>query len=164
MPAELRNREADNWRPLIAIADACGPEWGARAREAAIAFSRAHHDEDIVVTLLHHIRQIFNARAVDRIPSKMLVEDLCAMDDAECSEWRGLHGDQQPRKLTQAVLASLLRPFGIRPRTIWPAHRTTEAKGPRGYYCADFEAAWASYCDGGATPPQRREIRRLRGV
>jgi hypothetical protein len=26
MPAEQRGRRADNWRPLIAIADACG--WG----------------------------------------------------------------------------------------------------------------------------------------
>ena len=32
MPEELRNRAADNWRVLLAIADACSPEWGADAR------------------------------------------------------------------------------------------------------------------------------------
>jgi hypothetical protein len=33
MPEELRNRAADNWRPLLSIADACSPAWGKSARE-----------------------------------------------------------------------------------------------------------------------------------
>jgi hypothetical protein len=32
MPSELRGRLADNWRPLIAVADACSPAWGVLAR------------------------------------------------------------------------------------------------------------------------------------
>src|SRR5262249_58036601 len=35
MPAGLVNRTGDNWRPLLAIADAAGGEWPQRAREAA---------------------------------------------------------------------------------------------------------------------------------
>ena len=35
LPPDLRNRPADNWRPLMAIADDFGSEWGERAREAA---------------------------------------------------------------------------------------------------------------------------------
>ena len=30
LPKELRNRPADNWRPLISIADSFGPTWGAK--------------------------------------------------------------------------------------------------------------------------------------
>jgi hypothetical protein len=37
LPPQLRNRQADNWRPLIAIADSFGPEWGA-------AGARRSHD------------------------------------------------------------------------------------------------------------------------
>ena len=35
MPASLDGRAADNWRPLIAIADLAGSEWPARARRVA---------------------------------------------------------------------------------------------------------------------------------
>jgi hypothetical protein len=37
MPAQLRDRQADNWRPLFAIADAFGADWAMRAREAALS-------------------------------------------------------------------------------------------------------------------------------
>ena len=84
MPAPLRNRPADNWRPLIAIADAFGPDWATRAREAAVIFAAEHEDEDAVVVLLRDIRDIFR---------------LAGADDAMWSEWRGIHGDEQPRKL-----------------------------------------------------------------
>ena len=63
MPAQLRNRPADNWRPLIAIADAFGAAWAARAREAAIAFAGEHQDEDAAVVLLRdHSRHLRGAR------------------------------------------------------------------------------------------------------
>jgi hypothetical protein len=62
MPAELRNRAADNWRPLIAIADTFGPYWAAAAREAAVILTRGHHEEDPAVLLLRDIRAIFDAR------------------------------------------------------------------------------------------------------
>jgi hypothetical protein len=61
MPPKLRNRAADNWRPLIAIADACGADWGGRVREAAIALS-GDQEEEPGVTLLQDIREIFDAR------------------------------------------------------------------------------------------------------
>jgi hypothetical protein len=66
MPGDLHGRPANNWRPLIAIADACSPAWGVRAREAAIHFARGYHDEDIIILLLRDIRTVFDACGVDR--------------------------------------------------------------------------------------------------
>jgi hypothetical protein len=94
LPVGLRGRQADNWRPLIAVADSCGPAWGAEARAAAIEFARGYHDEDIPILLLRDIRDIFDGRGVDRMFSKSLVEALKQMDDAPWSEWRDLHGNQ----------------------------------------------------------------------
>ena len=71
---------------------------------------------------------------------------LNEMDDASWSEWRGVRDVQQPRPLSQGELALLLRPFRIRPRTIWP-RRATSAKG---YYRHQFKQAWRSYCGGEA--------------
>ena len=36
MPAGIGNRTADNWRPLIAIADVAGGDWPERARRIAV--------------------------------------------------------------------------------------------------------------------------------
>src|SRR5262245_13026386 len=89
MPAELRGRSPDNWRPLIAIADSCGKGWPDLARAAAINLSE-HQEEDAAVLLLRDIRTVFDAQRVDRLTSKVLVEHLADLDDAGWDEWRGL--------------------------------------------------------------------------
>ena len=151
MPEGLRGRAADNWRVLFSIADAYGEGWGERARSAALIMAQ---DEDILVTLLRHIREIFEAHRVDRIYSAVLVGALLDLEDAPWAEWRGVKDDQQSRKLTQATLAPLLKAFHIRPRSIWPAGRTADSKSRKGYYRADFEAAWRAYCPRDGTPAQ----------
>src|SRR5207302_2343969 len=92
MPKELRNRLADNWRPLISIADSLG--MGEAAREAAVAFAHAFQDADVRILLLIDIRAVFNACGLDRMSSKSLLDALHAMDDSDWNEFRGLHGDR----------------------------------------------------------------------
>src|SRR5262249_39558896 len=112
MPAGLRNRAADNWRVLFAIADSFGAEWGARARQAALALSRAQVDEDPSVIALSDIRDVFNRRKVDRMASSVLVDELCK---GTWGEWRGPKDDQTPHQPTQGGQAQVLRPLSIRP-------------------------------------------------
>jgi hypothetical protein len=147
---------------LFSIADAYGEGWGERARLAALIMARGYRDEDIVVTLLRHIREIFEAHPVDRIASAVLVGALLDLEDAPWAEWRGVKDDQQPRKLTQASLAALLKAFHIRARSIWPAGRTADSKSRKGYYRADFEAAWRAYCPRDGTPAQANVFKLLR--
>lgn len=161
LPERLIGRPANNWRPFISIADACSKAWGELAREAAVALSK-YQDEDFCVLVLSDIRDIFNRRpGIDRLPSATLVDDLNDMQDSPWSEWRGPRNDQTPRRLSQGQLAAMLAPFGIRPRTIWPPRRGESDKSRKGYLREQFEAAWASYCDGDVTPAQRRNVRVL---
>ena len=156
MPPELHNRSADNWRPLLAIADDLGH--GEAARAAAVALSGNRLDEDPGVILLIDIRTVFEALGVDRISSKALVMALLELDSL-WNDWRGLRDDRPPRKLNQSELARLLRPFEIGPtRTIWPEPRRPESKSFRGYYRSQFEAAWAAYCPPADTPTQANKI------
>jgi hypothetical protein len=159
LPIELRGRTADNWRPLIALADACSAAWGALAREAALAFAKIEHDEDAVVILLRDIRDMFDAHGVDRIKSRELVDALNAIEDGLWSEWRG-------RKLTPSELARLLRPLHIRPRSIWSGPRGPGVSSAKGYHRADFDAAWRAYCpaDEDGTPAQQSTIKHLRSA
>jgi putative DNA primase/helicase len=43
----LHDRAADNWRPLLAIADAAGGAWPERARKAALTLAAADDQSKI---------------------------------------------------------------------------------------------------------------------
>jgi uncharacterized protein DUF3631 len=160
MPAELRNRFADNWRPLISIADSLG--WGERAREAMSLFAREYQDADAKILLLTDIRKVFDACGFDRMSSKTLLDALHALDGYEWSEFSGARGDQQPHKLRHSELASMLRDFAIRPRTIWPPNRTAGTKSAKGYRRAQFEEAWRKYCADDGTTAHGSNVSSLR--
>jgi hypothetical protein len=92
-------------------------------------------------------RRVFVMRGIDRIMSAVFVKALVEeIEDSLWVEWRGSRGDRPPHKLTEAELALLLRPFQIKPRTIWPTPRRRETKSAKGYLRASFEDAWRRYC------------------
>ena len=101
LPEQLGDRSKDLWRPLVALADASGADWGERARAAALALS-SDLEQDLGVVLLDHIRVVFDRLAVDRIPTKTLVAELLALDIAD-GLWQEVVRERGgPRKLTTA--------------------------------------------------------------
>ena len=137
VPEVLTNRDADNWRPLLAIADAAGGEWPACARAIAEKMTaRGEGDEQsLKVMLLEDIKSVFAAMGVDRLPSAELVEALLAMKDRP---WPEL--GKAARPITQNKLAKLLKDFGIRPDDVW-----TGGKPLKGYTVGQFEDAFGRY-------------------
>jgi len=110
LPDELLRADpsiADNFRPLIGVADACSPEWGALARAAAVFFAQSGRHEDPVVTLLRDIRTAFNVQAVDRITLKALVAALHEMEDGRWSEFCGVQRNRTPHKLRESELRAI---------------------------------------------------------
>jgi hypothetical protein len=57
----LNDRAADNWRPLLAIADRAGGTWPKEARWAACLVSGEEQDGAIGVELLRDIRSTANS-------------------------------------------------------------------------------------------------------
>jgi hypothetical protein len=160
MPETRNRRHADNWRPLISIADSLG--YGVQAREAMIHFVREYHDADVRLILLDDIRKVYDAHAVDRLPTKALIAALLDLDDADWNEFRGVRGEQQPHKLKDSELAAMLREFKVMPHTIWPLNRTDESRSAKGYRRAQFEELWRVYCSDDGTASQASNIRSLR--
>src|SRR5258708_3702871 len=77
IPEVLNDRAADNWRPLLAIADLAGGAWPKRARDAACILSGEGHDSTSVnVELLVDIQVAFGE--LDVIRSADLVGKLIA--------------------------------------------------------------------------------------
>jgi Protein of unknown function (DUF3631) len=137
IPDALNDRAADNWRPLLAIADLAGGAWPQRGRESACRLSGEGHDStSINVDLLADIRLAFGE--TDMIRSIDLVAKLTADLEKPWVEWK--HG----KPLTQKQLASLLRPFGIISEKV-SLPGLADAKG---YKRVRFEEAWEAYIPG----------------
>jgi putative DNA primase/helicase len=146
---ELVNREADNWRPLFAIADAAGEYWPKRVRGIAVAADKTNTEQSVAVLLLQNIRWILDGRpeseagasvlrggaAIDRISSANLIEQLIAIEESPWAEWN------KGKAITQNGLARMLDRFGIRPGTI----RLHTGQTAKGYYSSAFEDVFSRY-------------------
>ncbi len=131
----LLNRFADNWRPLIAIADEAGGDWPVRVRKIADAADAARTEQSVNVLLLTDIRSIFDEREVDRISSAELVAQLTMIEGRPWAEWRN------GKPITQNSLARLLGKFEILSGTI----RLEGDATAKGYYRSAFEDVFSRY-------------------
>lgn len=131
LPAGVENRAADNWRPLLAIADLAGGEWPERARRALATLQGTREDDSIRVRLLRDIRDVFAAAGdPDDLRSQDLANALAAIEDSPWPEF------SKGKPLTTTKLARLLKPFGI-------ASRHTERGNV--YRLQRFAEAWNRY-------------------
>ena len=148
MPDGVFNREADNWRPLLAIAGAAGAPWPKRARAALDAAHTAEDDESRLAMLLADIKTTFAERSTDRLPSASLVAMLVEIEGRPWAEYRA------GKPITQNQLARALKPLGIAPQVIREGDST-----PRGYTLRQFTEAFERYlaADGAFKPQQRNK-------
>ncbi len=152
----VEDRAADTWEPLFVVAGLAGGDWPERARRACLALTEGEPDEGGVgIQLLTDLYEIWEA---ERDPGKGIYEDhlststilsrLHKLEESPWSEW-GRKGDP----LNARGLATLLKPYGVRSRTVRIAGET-----PKGYARADLTDPWARYAAGttsatSATPP-----------
>ena len=134
LPVRLGSRAADNWRPLIAVADAAGGHWPETARRAAVLLSGNDEELSHQIMLLMDIQAMFEGSDRERMPSETICSKLTQLKDRPWCEWRNRS------EITQTQLAGLLRPFDIKPHSIRVGERT-----PKGYELAQFEDAFARY-------------------
>ena len=81
MSPEITNRAANNWRPLLSIADVAGGRWPELARNVAVSTSATDPNIAPGVTLLGDIRTVFQDTKQDRIMTTDLIERLIKMND-----------------------------------------------------------------------------------
>jgi Protein of unknown function (DUF3631) len=142
---ELFNRQADNWRPLFAIADAAGGKWPELVRKTAKALIVTDDGaETLDIKLLADIRAVFTNDTLKNvvisdtettITSQDLVDYLVHM---EGRPWAEMGRTAKP--LTQNRLARMLVNFRIVPGYVGP-----ESDRKRGYVLARFLDAFARH-------------------
>ena len=134
MPDELFNRSADNFRPLLSIADHAGNDWPALARESALKITATTSDEKSLKTqLLEDIREIFEENLYKFLATKDLVDKLNYMDDRPWNNWYG-------KSFTAHTLAKMLKSFSIKPTQVRSGNIRI-----RGYELKSFEDAFDRY-------------------
>jgi hypothetical protein len=140
LPAELDDRAQDAVEALLAIADVAGGVWPDRARRAFVELQRgddATADESLGLRLLADCRSAFELDDADRLSTSELIERLAADEETPWADWHG--AIIRPKSLSK-----LLRPFGIRSRTI----RLGDDSTPKGYLRDQFHDSWARYHPG----------------
>ncbi len=136
IPTQLGDRAADNWRPLLAIADQVGGDWPVKARHSALTLSgeAAGAEPSIRTQLLADIRDAFRRSGKDRLTTDELLGLLVSMRERPWSDWS--HG----KAISARRLAGLLADFRVSPSTIRVGGNTA-----KGYMLDQFKDAFARY-------------------
>jgi Protein of unknown function (DUF3631) len=123
MPDKLFNRQADNWEPLLMVADAIGGHWPARGRAASTTAGEKIEEGERLEMLLSDIRDIFAKRKenkverADEIPSGTLAEGLAAIEGRPWAEYGRGGKPITPNKLAKLLKLAEVAPDYIGPKT-----------------------------------------------
>ncbi|WP_288337061.1 DUF3631 domain-containing protein [uncultured Gordonia sp.] len=111
MPDGVRDRPAEVWETLLAVADVAGGQWPDKARAACRHFVLDSDPDELSLgaRLLRDIREVFAER--DAMWSVDLITDLT---DGDESEWADLWG----KPLDQRRLAREMKKYGVKSREI----------------------------------------------
>jgi hypothetical protein len=136
IPEILGDRQADNWRPLLAIADLAGAGWMDKAHKAALALCRGDIEEEgMEEMLLSDLQKLFSERRDElKIFSINIVRYLEELEDRPWPEFKN------DRPITQPQLAKILGKFGIKSRSVKISGVTQ-----RGYFISDFKDTFSRY-------------------
>jgi Protein of unknown function (DUF3631) len=121
IPRTLHDRAADIWEPLFVLADLAGGSWPDLARQAAISFTAGSPENNSIGSLMLDIVAIFAQNKAERMFSRDIVAELNSFQGRPWADM--LNG----KPMTELWLAQQLRPYGVRPKTMWIGD--TSAKG-----------------------------------
>src|SRR6266852_4054101 len=91
VPPELHDRQADNWRPLLAIADRAGGAWPELARAAACRLSGAgaEPEQGAAVPLLADLRALFARTGAAPLATTAILRHLIALEERPWAAYTG---------------------------------------------------------------------------
>jgi putative DNA primase/helicase len=134
MPTGLHDRQRDNWRPLLAIAERCGGVWPVEAQKAARRISDVQEDEDPAILLLEDFKMLFERNQYRNLSSEEVLHALVRMQDRP---WPEFHNG---RPITGRGVVQLIGRFKIKARQV-----AVRGKRPNGYEAVWFEKVWERY-------------------
>ena len=138
MPAHIRDRDADIWEPLFAIAKVAGGDWPERIAAAATWFVTARVDESADSSGLRLLRDcvaILDQPHTRTCEPDWLRAQLFNLTDAPWGTW-----GKKGTGLTTFMLKQWLKDYCIKPYTVKVAGRAV-----KGYHVNQFKDETARY-------------------
>jgi hypothetical protein len=159
MPPRVIARDADNARVLLSVADACGTEWGRRAREAIVFLLEKAKTERPQIVFIRHGLAIFDMLEISAIKGTRFHQELKRLDlpDARWTRYRGPSGMDVAHPITPDERAKLAAMVGIVSKKVNPPG----SKQFRGYTRAQFEEADRIYGAGRKTERGTADVHQL---
>ncbi len=121
-------------------ADGTDRRWAVKAREAAVGLTGISQENNPIASLLMDLLCCFAAEKSERVFSRTLVQRLNWMSGRPWNEMTQRKTKEAPQGVTDVWLARVLRPYGVRPRTM----RIGEAVA-KGYSMDDFTPVFQRY-------------------
>jgi len=134
IPAGQSDRTVDIWEPLHVLAHLAGGEWPEMARQAMAALTASAQERNPIGSLFLDILLCFTQAKADRMFSRTLAAELDRFVERPWSDLR------KGKEMTGPLLARVLRPYGLRSKTMWIA-----GEAAKGYLMADLEEAFRRY-------------------
>jgi hypothetical protein len=131
LPLQIKGRDADKWRPLIAIGNAV--DRSMIAYEAMSEFYKERSVPDIKESLLRDIHDVFIEAQAKILTTEMLLSSLLKLEYSEV--------DWSEQQLTKTKIARILGEFQIENRV----HRYEGGPVTRCWFAVDFEEMWERY-------------------
>lgn len=133
MPNGIEDRNADVWKPLLAVADLAGGDWPDRGRVAAVALVAVMADQKqtLGIQLLTDLHRVF--AGAPAMHAEVILGKLNALEDAPWGDLRG-------KELDARGLASRLRKYDIHPKDV-----RIDDIVRKGYKAEDLADAWSRY-------------------
>jgi putative DNA primase/helicase len=147
VPDALNDRDADNWCPLLAIADLARGDWPQRARDAALAMAGASSDssDEIGIRVLRDIMSVCTDDEGHLLDERISTEKLIARLTADAERpWADFY---KGKPITANQLARLLKRFGLTSQNL----RFDDGTQVKGYNLRLFVEVWQRYLDDAQT-------------
>jgi uncharacterized protein DUF3631 len=138
IPGDIRDRDADIWEPLFAVAYVAGGKWPDRVAEAAKWFVNARVDDSADssgLRLLRDCESVLDQPHTRTCEPDWLRAQLFNMTDAPWSTW-GKNGGG----ISTFMLKQWLKDYGIKPYSVKVAGDTV-----KGYHVKQFKEELARY-------------------
>ncbi|MFD1555757.1 DUF3631 domain-containing protein [Paraburkholderia silviterrae] len=135
VPNELHDRAADNWFPLLQVAEIVGGSWPETAKRAALMLSGEFNESPSSgVELLGDIKAAFERLDASRVSMADLLTELLRDDDAPWRTW------SRGRPMSVRQLGAKLAEFGIQAKPLRDGYKVS-----RGFVIGHFADAFARY-------------------
>jgi hypothetical protein len=135
VPAELNDRAADIWEPLLVLAELAGKTWVERAHRAAVSMCVTAQERSPMGPLLVDLLMLF---LMNQERNKFFTREVVGwLNRHEERPWWVL---RRGNEVTDIWLAQQLKPYGIVPSLMW-----INGERGRGYTMAQCEDTFRRY-------------------